>query len=259
MTRDPLAPWRQDPAGAGVFLDFDGTLSPIVSRPGDARPLPGVPELLSRLARRLAVVAVVSGRSAAQLVRWLGPEVEIWGTHGAERARGGEVELVPAVRAYEPVMQRVLRRARAEVRALAIPGIEVEDKRVVIGLHYRAAEDRARAEQAVGDLARRLCEEHGLVGSASKMALELRPPVELSKSAVVLRRAREAGLRAALYAGDDAVDLGAFDALDRLAEDGVSTCRVAVSSDEAPSELVARADIVVDAPEAVVGLLEELT
>jgi trehalose 6-phosphate phosphatase len=61
-----------------------------------------------------------------------------------------------------------------------------------------------------------------------------------------------------LFAGDDTVDIPAFEALDALASDGVATVKVAVSSPEAPSELIERADIVVGGPEGTVDLLRSL-
>ena len=64
----------------------------------------------------------------------------------------------------------------------------------------------------------------------------------------------EADLQRALYAGDDTTDLDGFRALGGL-ELGV---RVAVSSDEAPEELVRTADIVVDSPAKLVELLRRL-
>jgi trehalose 6-phosphate phosphatase len=54
---------------AALCLDFDGTLSPIVDDPNQARPLPGIVELLSPLAARFTAVAVVSGRPATYLAR----------------------------------------------------------------------------------------------------------------------------------------------------------------------------------------------
>ena len=46
----------EDPAGVGVFTDFDGTLSPIVDEPDAAVPLDGVIDVLEDLARRVARV-----------------------------------------------------------------------------------------------------------------------------------------------------------------------------------------------------------
>ena len=58
---------RRDPGRTGLFFDFDGTLSDIVSRPELASPYLGIPHLLGELAARYAVVAVVSGRTKEQL------------------------------------------------------------------------------------------------------------------------------------------------------------------------------------------------
>jgi trehalose 6-phosphate phosphatase len=58
--------------------------------------------------------------------------------------------------------------------------------------------------------------------------------------------------------GDDRIDLPGFDALDALDADGVHTLRVAVDSPEVPTELIERADLVVDGPRAVVELLARL-
>ena len=61
-----------------------------------------------------------------------------------------------------------------------------------------------------------------------------------------------------MFVGDDVVDLPAFDALDELARKGLTTLRVAVRSSEAPEELLERADVIVDGPVGVLGLLEDL-
>ena len=65
-------------------------------------------------------------------------------------------------------------------------------------------------------------------------------------------------LGAACFLGDDFGDLPAFDALDELAAAGRSTVKVAVRSNEAPPEMLARADVVVDGPEGAKDVLEGL-
>ena len=82
--------------------------------------------------------------------------------------------------------------------------------------------------------------------------LEIRPPVRADKGTAVTQLLGDAGLGRALYAGDDTTDIDAFRALDGL-ELGI---RVAVSSDEAPSELVDAADVVVDSPAELLTLLQ---
>jgi len=67
-----------------------------------------------------------------------------------------------------------------------------------------------------------------------------------------------AGLSAACFIGDDWSDAEAFDALDRLAATGVTAVRVGVRSEEAPTRLLERADVVLDGPEAVLETLRSL-
>lgn len=247
-----------DPQTTGLFLDFDGTLSEIVHLPSDARPLEGAANILKQLAARYGVVAVVSGRSAGQLLRWLGPEIEIWGTHGAQRVVDGNVVLSDHAAAYEELMRRVHDEAEREMAELAIPGAVLEDKGIMIGLHFRATEDQERARAALDRLAQQLADRHGLRRAGGRLAFELRPPADFTKAAVVLERSLELDLSAAAFFGDDRVDLPAFDALDDLAERGIATVRVAVRSDEVPAELIERADMVVDGPIGALDVLQQL-
>lgn len=256
MSADLLRPFLDHPGSAGIFLDFDGTLSEIARVPSEARPVEGAGPLLADLARHYGVVAVVSGRSAHELVEWLGPEVEIWGVHGAQRARNGAVTLSPRAEPYAEAMNRIHREASERVHGLGLKGAIVEDKGVMVTLHYRAATDPERARRDMAALARELAEREGLTCIPGRASYELRPPIDFTKAGVVRERAR--GLRAVAFAGDDTVDLPGFDALDDLANDGAATLRIAVRSDEAPPELLQRADVVVDGPAGAVGLLRAL-
>jgi trehalose 6-phosphate phosphatase len=253
-----LEPFLRSPETAGLFLDFDGTLSEIAVLPGDARPLPGVAAKLEQLSSRLGLVAIVSGRAAHQLLVWLGPAIEIWGVHGAERTIDGAVALSERAAVYLDLMEVVKAEARAELDRLDIEGALLEDKGVMLGLHFRAATDVDQARKELDRIAEQLVARHGLKRAGGRMAFELRPPTEFTKAAVVLDRARELGLTAAAFVGDDRVDLPGFDALDRLRDDGVHTVRVAVDSPEAPPELLERADVVVNGPGGVVELLDKL-
>lgn len=245
---------------AGIFLDFDGTLSDIVVIPSDARPHPEAVEVLGSLARSYRNVTIVSGRSAHQLVEWLGPDLDVWGVHGAERSPAGSTEVVLSSVAapFADLMRQVRDEAESAVNDLDLPGVIVEDKAVMIGLHYRAARDQARARAALDRLAGELVDRHGLWRGHGRRAFELRPPVELSKGRVVREVAGENGLTAAVFCGDDVVDLPGFIALDELERQGAVVLRVAVSSDEAPAELMERADLVVEGPTGTIGFLRSL-
>ena len=93
---------RRDPSTAGVFLDFDGTLSPIVPFAADARPLPEVGAVLSHLVTVVGRVAIVSGRPVSYLVEHLPREIELHGLYGLESRIDGEVARPSRQRALAP-------------------------------------------------------------------------------------------------------------------------------------------------------------
>ena len=247
------------PQATGLFVDFDGTLSHIVPVPSDARPAPGARDLLDGLAHRLALTAVVSGRSAAELLDWLGQGIELWGLHGAERVVDGRVELSSRAAPYASLMHEVRRAAARRLESLELDGVILEDKGVMLTVHYRTASEPEAARTALEALVRNLASEHGLTHAEGKMSFELRPPVEFTKADVVLERSTELQLAAVAFAGDDVVDLPAFDALDALEAEGAVTLRVGVASAEAPPELLERADVVVDGPDGMLEWLRSLT
>jgi len=78
------------------------------------------------------------------------------------------------------------------------------------------------------------------------------------KGGAVERIVIDAALDAVLYAGDDQADLKAFEVLDRLSADGLVAVKVAVHGPETPTALTASADVVVDGPAGLVGLLRRL-
>jgi trehalose 6-phosphate phosphatase len=246
---DLLAPFVERPARAAVVLDFDGTLSPIVDVAAEARPVDGAVELLDHLAGRLGLVAVMSGRPVDFLRRLLPPSVVLSGLYGLEVVRDGVRSDLPGTGAWREVVADV-----ASVSAGAGPeGMVVEPKGLSLTLHYRTRPDLAPAVQAWAE-AQAL--RSGLEARPAKMSVELHPPIAADKGTAL--EALTAGLSAVCYAGDDRGDLPAFDALDRLAAGGVHTVRVVVAGPEAPPELVARADLLVDDPRGVVDLLRRL-
>ncbi len=247
-----LAPFRDRPDRSALFLDYDGTLAPIVDDPSAAQPLAAVPELLARLGRRFGLVAVVSGRPARFLLDVLGrpPAVRLAGLYGMEEASpDGDVVVSPDAEAWRPVVADVTARAAA-----AVPdGATVEAKGLSVTLHWRRRPD---AEGWARELAARELAATGLVAQDGRMSLELRPPVDGDKGAVVRRLG--AGWAAAACFGDDLGDLPAFDALGDLAATGTAVARVAVVDAESPPEVAAAADVVVAGPEGAVALLGQL-
>jgi trehalose 6-phosphate phosphatase len=128
----------------------------------------------------------------------------------------------------------------------------------MLTLHYRSAANAPRAAREIERLADEIASRHGLVMVAARSSIELRPPIAFTKAAVVKDRSEELGLAVAAFVGDDRVDLPAFDALDELASEGVATVRIAVRSDQAPGELLRRADVIVEGPHGALEFLRAL-
>ena len=246
---DVLERIQADPARAGILTDFDGTLSPIVDEPGDARPLDGVPELLEALANRYAVVAVLSGRPVTFLQKWLPPSLLLSGLYGLEVIRDGVRDDHPSGGMWREVVDDVATVARSS----GPDPMRVESKGLSLTLHYRG---HPELESVVRALAEKQAARSGLLVRPARMSFELHPPIEADKGTAV--RAVADDLAAICFIGDDVGDLPAFAELERLADEGVATVRIAVRSDEAPELLLAAADVVVDGPEGARDLLQTL-
>jgi trehalose 6-phosphate phosphatase len=249
VTNGPLDALRAEPGATTIASDFDGTLAAIVEDPAAARPFDGVVEVLGGLSRRYATVAVVSGRPLAFLEAHLPEAVDLVGLYGLEARVGGARSALAGAERWRDEVERVAVLARAQLP----PGVTVESKGLSLTLHHRTHPDLAGV---VGDVAGALAADSGLVLRPARMSVELHPPVAADKGTALAELL--ADRRAACFIGDDAGDLPAFDALDAFAGGGGQAVRVAVRSAEAPAEVLARADVVVDGPAAVVELLRLL-
>jgi len=246
---EALAPLRAKPEQAGVLSDFDGTLSPIVDDPGAAALVDGAADLLGALAKRYGLVALLSGRPVAFLESQVPQSVVLSGLYGLEVLANGRRRDHPSAGAWREVIDDVATVSSAS----GPPGMRVESKGISLTLHYRG---HPELEPAVTEWAEKQAVRSGLTVRSAKMSIELHPPIAADKGTAL--RDLADGLATVLYLGDDLGDLPAFDQLDVLQGSGTATVRVAVRSDEAPSELLERADIVVDGPVGAVELLAAL-
>lgn len=257
---EALEPLRSEPARAAVLLDIDGTLAPIVRHAADAHVPEATRSLLIEIAKRYGVVGCISGRRAAtarQIVS-IGTIAYV-GNHGGELLRPGSTraEVDPALSAWaERVRAFAAGAYTAEHQRLRVRS---EDKDAIAAFHWRGAPDEAAAAAAVQEIARGALED-GLEVHWGRKVLEVRPPVELDKGLGVATLLHGQDVTAALYVGDDTTDLDAFRGLRSLVREGslaIAIC-AAVSSDEAPPEMAAEADIVLDGTGGVRGLLQAL-
>jgi trehalose 6-phosphate phosphatase len=244
-----LGPFLGHPESSAILFDFDGTLSPIVDDPLDARPIDGAVELLERLAERYMVVGAVSGRPVSFLQPLLPVGVQLSGLYGLERIRRGVRSDHPNSGAWREVIADVAGCSADRGPA----GMVVETKGLSLTLHYRTRPEQA---DAVRRWASQQAARSGLVYRPARMSVELHPPIQVDKGTAVEAIAADAS--AVCFLGDDVGDLPAYDALDRLAERGIHAVRVAVVSDEGPPELVRRADVVLEGPAEAVRWLNGL-
>jgi len=186
-----------------LFLDYDGTLAPIVDDPAAAYPHAEVPDLLSALAERHPLY-VITGRHLEGLAALLDRPLPAVGLHGTQEGTlGGEVTAT-----IPEAASGALARLRAEVPTL--DGIRVEEKGPSFAVHYRGAPDEEAAREALEAWAGAVPE--GLSVIRGKKVFELRPEGH-SKGVAVARIAHQHLDCTPVYLGDDVTDEDAFQAL----------------------------------------------
>jgi trehalose 6-phosphate phosphatase len=223
---------RTGPASAGLILDFDGVLAPIVDDPNESRIAPDAAPLLRRLVKHLGLVAVLSGRPLTFLQERVEVDgVLLLGSYGVERRQDGATYLHPEVAPWLPVVATAVSTLRHRLSRL--PGVRVEEKGMAVAAHWRQAHDRAAAESAVVDTTRAIAEETGLRVEPGKLVVELRAPVNVDKGTAVEEIVTMHGLRPVVYVGDDLGDLPAFRAARQVGGHGL----LVEHGEETPPEL----------------------
>ena len=242
---------------AGLLTDIDGTISRVTAPPEAATVEPAARAALARLATVLDVVAVVSGRSAADARRLVAvPELVYIGNHGLERWHGGQVTASPEAMRFRDRMARVAAQMRATV---TLAGVRVEDKDLTLSIHYRETTDPASAEELVRAALVPVATAEGLVVRPGRMVFEVRPPITVNKGTAARDLIQERGLRSVVFVGDDVTDLDAMSEIQRLAiEQGLHALTVGVVGPETPSEIAQQADVTVDGVDGVIAFLTAL-
>lgn len=201
-----------------VFLDYDGTLTPIVEDPEAATLAPDVRDAIIRLAG-LCTVAVVSGRDLDDVRGMVDiPGLHYAGSHGFDILTP-DGERIQKGREYLPSLDA----AQDELAARLddVDGARIERKRFAIAVHFRQVDDadvpavEAAVDQVLAD--------HGdLRKTGGKRIFELRPDIHWHKGEA-LRFLLEIldldrGDVVPMYLGDDVTDEDAFRAIQ---DDGI--------------------------------------
>lgn len=233
-----------------VFLDYDGTLTPIVARPDLAVLGERMRTVLRDLAARCSV-AVVSGRDLKDVRKLVGLDALVYaGSHGFDIAGPDGLRIqheqgAVFAAAVEQAVEQLLREAPA------VDGSLVEPKRYAVAVHYRqvADDDVPKLEGIVDQV---LAATPDLRKTHGKKVFELRPRFDWDKGKAVLwllSALDQAGPDVLpFYIGDDLTDEDAFQA---LRDRGVT---IYVGTPERTA-----AHYVLDDPEEVGAFLSQLT
>ena len=247
----------REPARALIAMDFDGTLSPIVADPREARAQPGAVAGLRELAGLVGTLAVITGRPAGEAVELGGfegvPGLIVLGHYGWERWEDGALAAPPPPPGVATARARL---PELLAEAGAPEGTRVEDKGSALAVHTRRTADPAGALAALAGPLADLAAATGLTVEPGRLVIELRPP-GMDKGSALTVLAAERKSRAILFAGDDLGDLPAFGAVRALraaSHPGLTVC----SASGEVSELAAEADLVVAGPDEVAALLRAL-
>lgn len=203
-----------------LFLDYDGTLTPIVAHPSKAKLSSEMREALMSCARRLDTdVSIVSGRALDDIRKIVGePSLVYAGNHGLE-IEGPQIkrfrheDLVH----YEARAQELFE----ALEQIAGEGAWTEAKGPTLTFHVRNVAPTRRLHYA--KKARSLIAQHGYQARDAHEAIEARPPIGWDKGRAVLHILREqfgpdwSERVRVIYVGDDQTDEDAFRFLSGLA------------------------------------------
>jgi trehalose 6-phosphate phosphatase len=276
VTGPDLSPLRAALPSALVALDFDGTLAPISPHPADARPVAGVRQILRDLLAEGATVAVISGRNVSSLLHVSGfadvPGLIIYGTHGAERWKAGELRRPTPPPGLDELR---LRLPQLLASVAGDPALWIEDKELSLVIHARLTEAPERVLETLRAPVEEAAAAAGLGVRPGKEVLEICIP-GLDKGAAIRELISDgtaagtgaagtgaaavgaAGVGAACYAGDDVGDL---DAIGEVQAWGQRTGRPALTigvSPDGKGPVAELTDVTVPDPAGVVALLRQI-
>jgi trehalose-phosphatase len=198
-----------------IFLDYDGTLTPIVTQPEQAVLSDSMRITLHTLASKVPV-AILSGRDLDNVRRRVDIDGIIYaGSHGFDIAGPHGLRKQIATE-FSPILDAVEKELREKF--VDVPGALLERKRFSIAAHYRQADasDIIKVTQAVNGV---IACHRELRKIAGKKVYELQPDIDWNKGKAVRWLLEALGLEQPevlpLYIGDDLTDEDVFRALER--------------------------------------------
>lgn len=196
-----------DPSRLALFLDFDGTLTPIVARPEDVNFSSQMRSLIQELSQKFPL-AIISGRDLAFLQKTFDLETIYYaGSHGLDMAGPSFRKVVPQAEKLVPKLDQLEDKIQAVIHKFQ--GGQLERKRFSIAVHYRNVKEEE--VEAFCQEIKKIKDEH-LKWKYGKKFLELYPLIDWDKGKAVLVLLEEMKIRNPfpIYIGDDLTDEDAF-------------------------------------------------
>ncbi len=220
---------------SALVTDVDGTLSRIVPRPEDAQVSEAARIALERLLPLLDLVAVVTGRENEVARRMVGVEgltyVGSYALSDTVMPEGTLAAIASAKAAVEPLLSR-------------LPGVTLETKDVSFALHYRNSPDRTAMRSRLLTLLEPIAASADAKLLEGKLVLEVAPKALPDKGTAFAALMEDAGVRGAMFIGDDLADTTIFREIRRRrAADGLPGLAVGVVDDETPLAVYETTDV----------------
>ena len=185
-------------------FDFDGTLAPISRDRHAVTMSPTMLQWLDQLAKR-APCAIVSGRSLADVAGRINGHVShVIGNHGIESPLAAHSSLLEAERTCAAWGHQL----RSSLDEMIQRGVEIEDKRYTLTVHFRRASSPADASAAALTVLRRLTPAPDLI--EGKYSINVLPPGHGGKGQAAFALMHHLGRTGLFYIGDEETDETVF-------------------------------------------------
>ena len=213
---DTIARKLRSASRIAIFLDYDGTLTPIRRTPSDAFLTPEAQDILQQLAQLPSVqLAIITGRSMEDIRKLVDvKKIDIAANHGFHIYKNGTEWIHPQAASLTRVLSRlclILQNALA-----GFPGAFVENKQFTISIHYRNLAPRyVRPLKSVVTKTVHSFDPTLRI-TRGKKVLEVRPQISWGKGNAVLKMLhtnKPQRRRVSVFIGDDTTDEDVFQAL----------------------------------------------
>ncbi|KAK9080812.1 hypothetical protein SSX86_000570 [Deinandra increscens subsp. villosa] len=203
-----------------IFLDYDGTLSPIVENPDQAYMAPEMREAVKNVAKYFPT-AIVSGRCRAKVYNFVRlSELYYAGSHGMDikgpssrkHKKGNQNVLCQPAKEFLPMMTEVNEILQEKIKG--ITGANVENNKFCLSVHYRCVEEESWSDLA--DRVKSVLKDYPKLRlSQGRKVLEIRPTIKWDKGKAIEFLLESLGYANSkdvlpIYIGDDRTDEDAF-------------------------------------------------